>query len=275
MEPLKIGISARLLYPDPRRFFLPTKSVQYLEQSVANWVMSGEVLAFMVPALSLSSPHLPAKVSKKDYVDALDGLVLQGGADIAPETYGESPLNPEWSGDRVRDAYEIRLFREFVRQGKPVLGICRGCQLINVAFGGTLYQDIQTQVGGSLQHRCDKRYEDNFHAMRLVEGGWLTGLYPRETISRINTIHHQAVKALGRELVIEAVSEPDGLVEAIRWTGPSFVAGVQWHPEFMDPADAQLLDGKPLLNAFLDACRHRKATGRPTPAQESARCATL
>ena len=270
MEPLKIGISARLLYPDPRRFFLPTKSVQYLEQSVANWVMSGEVLAFMVPALSLSSPHLPAKITKKDYVDALDGLVLQGGADIAPETYGESPLNPEWSGDRVRDAYEIRLFREFVRQGKPVLGICRGCQLINVAFGGTLYQDIQTQVGGSLQHRCDKRYEDNFHAMRLVEGGWLAGLYPRETISRINTIHHQAVKALGRELVIEAVSEPDGLVEAIRWTGPSFVAGVQWHPEFMDPADTELLDGKPLLKAFLAACRSRKATGQPSPVMETA-----
>jgi len=228
------------------------------------------VLAFMVPALSLSSPHLPAKVSKKDYVDALDGLVLQGGADIAPETYGESPLNPEWSGDRVRDAYEIRLFREFVRQGKPVLGICRGCQLINVAFGGTLYQDIQTQVGGSLQHRCDKRYEDNFHAMRLVEGGWLAGLYPRETISRINTIHHQAVKALGRELVIEAVSEPDGLVEAIRWTGPSFVAGVQWHPEFMDPADTELLDGKPLLKAFLAACRSRKATGQPSPVMETA-----
>ena len=270
MEPLRIGISARLLYPDPRRFFLPTKSVQYLEQSVANWVMSGEVLAFMVPALSLSSPHLPAKVSKKDYVDALDGLVLQGGADIAPETYGESPLNPEWSGDRVRDAYEIRLFREFVRQGKPVLGICRGCQLINVAFGGTLYQDIQTQVGGSLQHRCDKRYEDNFHAMRLVEGGWLAGLYPRETISRINTIHHQAVKTLGRDLVIEAVSEPDGLVEAIRWKGPSFVAGVQWHPEFMDPADAELLDGKPLLKAFLAACRSRKATGQPSPVMETA-----
>ncbi len=274
MEPLKIGISARLLYPDPRRFFLPTKSVQYLEQSVANWVMSGEVLAFMVPALSLASPHLPANIAKKDYVDALDGLVLQGGADIAPETYGESPLNPEWSGDRVRDAYEIRLFREFVRQGKPVLGICRGCQLINVAFGGTLYQDIQTQVGGALLHRCDKRYEDNFHAMRLVEGGWLAGLYPREAVSRINTIHHQAVKALGRELVIEAVSEPDGLVEAVRWAGPSYVAGVQWHPEFMDPADAQLLDGKPLLHSFLDACRRRKSTGQPTPAQESARCAT-
>jgi putative glutamine amidotransferase len=274
MEPLKIGISARLLYPDPRRFFLPTKSVQYLEQSVANWVMSGEVLAFMVPALSLASPHLPAKIAKKDYVDALDGLVLQGGADIAPETYGEAPVNPEWSGDRVRDGYEIRLFREFVRQGKPVLGICRGCQLINVAFGGTLYQDIQTQVGGSLLHRCDKRYEDNFHALRLVEGGLLSRLYPREPISRINTIHHQAVKALGRDLVIEAVSEPDGIVEAIRWDGPSWVAGVQWHPEFMDPADTELLDGKPLLRSFIAACRRRKESGKPSPALESVPCAT-
>ena len=273
MEPLKIGISARLLYPDPRRSFLPTKSVQYLEQSVASWVMSGEVLAFMVPALSLAAPHAPSRVSKKDYVDALDGLVLQGGADIAPETYGETPLNPEWSGDRVRDRYEIRLFEEFVRQGKPVLGICRGCQLINVALGGTLYQDIATQVGKSVQHRCDRRYEDNFHAMRIVEGGWLAGLYPRTALTRINTIHHQAVKGLGRGLVIEAVSEPDGVVEALRWSGPSFVAGVQWHPEFMDPRDAELLDGKPLLDAFLSACRSRKATGRPTPVMENAACA--
>ena len=275
MEPLKIGISARLLYPDSRRVFLPTKSVQYLEQSVANWVMSGEVLAFMVPALSLASPHLPSGIAKKDYVDALDGLVLQGGADIAPETYGEMPLNPEWSGDRVRDGYEIRLFEEFVRQGKPVFGICRGCQLINVALGGTLFQDIGTQVGKSVLHRCDRRYEDNFHAMRVVEGSWLSRLYPRAGISRINTIHHQAVKTLGRDLVIEAVSEPDGVVEAVRWAGPSFVVGVQWHPEFMDPADTELLDGKPLLQAFLAACRARQATGRPSPATETAPCATL
>ena len=273
MDPLKIGISARLLYPDPRRSFLPTKSVQYLEQSVANWVMSGRVLAFMVPALSLASPHLPSGVSKKDYVDALDGLVLQGGADIAPETYGEQPLNPEWSGDRVRDGYEIRLFKEFVRQGKPVFGICRGCQLINVALGGTLYQDINSQVAQSIPHRCDRRYEDHFHAMRVVEDGWLARLYPGTTLTRINTIHHQAVKALGRDLVVEAVSEPDGVVEAVRWAGPSFVAGVQWHPEFMDPSDAALLDGKPLLGAFLAACRARKATGHPSPALEFTACA--
>ena len=272
MDPLKIGISARLLYPDPRRSFLPTKSVQYLEQSVANWVMSGKVLAFMVPALSLVAPHLPSGITKKDYVSALDGLVLQGGADIAPESYGEAPLNPEWSGDRVRDGYEIRLFEEFVRQGKPVFGICRGCQLINVALGGTLYQDIATQVGKSVLHRCDRRYEDNFHTVRVIEGSWLADLYPRTGITRINTIHHQAVKTLGRDLVIEAVSEPDGVVEAVRWTGPSFVAGVQWHPEFMDPSDAELLDGWPLLQSFLAACRSRKATGRPSPVMENRPC---
>lgn len=257
MAPLKIGLSARLLYPDPHRSFLPTKSIQYLEPSATNWVMSGEVLAFMVPEMSLGYPHLPARITAKDYVDALDGLVLQGGADIAPQTYGETPLNPQWSGDPVRDRYEISLFEEFVRQGKPVFGICRGCQLINVALGGTLYQDIGTQLGETILHRNDKRYEDNFHAMRLIEGGWLAGLYPHAGISRTNTIHHQAVKALGRDLVIEAVSEPDGVVEALRWNGPSFVVGVQWHPEFMDPNNAELLDGKPLLNAFISACRGR------------------
>ena len=86
MEPLKIGVSARLLYPDARRSFLPGKSVQYLEQSVANWLMSGEVLAFMIPELSLASPHFPKALRIKHYVDALDGLLLQGGADMSPKS---------------------------------------------------------------------------------------------------------------------------------------------------------------------------------------------
>ena len=102
--------------------------------------------------------------------------MLQGGNDIAPETYGESPLNPAWAGDRVRDNYEIALFREFVAQGKPVLGVCRGCQLVNVALGGTLYQDIATQVSKSLQHVSDERYDKFFHHLRVREGSWLASL---------------------------------------------------------------------------------------------------
>jgi putative glutamine amidotransferase len=105
MEPLRIGVSGRLLYPDSTRSFLPAKSVQYLEQSVANWLMSGEVLAFMIPALSLAAPNLPRTLKAKHYVDALDGLLLQGGADMSPKSYGEKPLNPLWAGDEVRAQY--------------------------------------------------------------------------------------------------------------------------------------------------------------------------
>jgi len=265
MNPLRIGLSARLLYPDPSRTFLPSKTVQYIEQAAANWVMSGGVLAFMVPEISLASPHLPRGIAVRDFVDALDGLVLQGGADLSPASYRESPMNPAWSGDAIRDRYEMELFHEFVRQGKPVFGICRGCQLLNVALGGSLYQDIGTQVPGAGVHRDPARYENNFHEMRILPGSWLSQLYPQVPRTRINTIHHQAVKDLGKGLVIEARSDPDDIVEAVRWEGPSFVMGVQWHPEFMDPNDAALLDGRPLLEAFVAACEFRRRTGQPSP----------
>ena len=265
MEPLKIGLSARLLYPDPSRAFLPTKTIQYVEQSAASWVLSaGGVLAFMVPEISLAAPHMPKGITVQDYVGFLDGLVLQGGADIAPESYGETPMNPAWSGDRIRDRYEIELFHEFVRQGKPVFGICRGCQMINVALGGTLYQDLATQVSAG-HHRDEHKYENNFHDMQVLGDTWLQTLYPQVHKTRINTIHHQAIKTLGEGLVVEAKSEPDDIVEAVRWEGHSFVVGVQWHPEFMDPKDAALLDGKPLLDAFIKACEQRKKTGKPSP----------
>ncbi len=265
MEPLRIGVSGRLLYPDSTRSFLPTKSVQYLEQSVANWLMSGEVLAFMVPAMSLAAPHLPKSLRVKHYVDALDGLLLQGGADVSPKSYGETPLNPLWAGDEVRDQYEIELFHEFVTQGKPVFGICRGHQLVNVALGGSLYQDIATQCPDKGSHRDEARYDSHFHDMRILPGTWLSRVYPDLSVARVNTIHHQAIKQLGEGLVPEATSEPDGIIEAIRWEGHSFVVGVQWHPEFIDPGDPTLIDSKPVLRAFLSACELRKKTGKASP----------
>jgi len=101
--------------------------------------------------------------------------------------------------------------------------------------------------------------------VKLLPGTWLSRLYPKVAVTRINTIHHQAVNRLGEGLVVEAVSEPDGLVEALRWEGHSFVMGVQWHPEFMDPRDPELFDSRPLLRAFLDACEQRKRTGKASP----------
>src|SRR5437868_6222162 len=190
MDPLRIGVSARLLYPDPTRRFLPAKSLQYLEQSVANWLMSGDVLAFMIPEVSLAAPLTPRVLKAKHYVDALDGLLLQGGEDMSPESYGETPINPKWSGDKVRDRYEIELFHEFVTQGKPVFGICRGHQLIHVALGGTLYQDIATQCSGAGCHRDEAKYDHAFHEMRILPGTWLSRLYPGTTATHVNTIHH-------------------------------------------------------------------------------------
>jgi putative glutamine amidotransferase len=194
-------------------------------------------------------------------VNALDGLLLQGGADMSPNSYGEKPMNPAWSGDEVRDQYEIELFHEFVTQGKPVFGICRGHQVINVALGGTLYQDIATQVPNAMDHRDIAKYEQNFHRLRFVDGTGLAKLYPNRHEALINTIHHQAVNKLGRGMIVEALSEPDGIVEAIRWRGPSYVLGVQWHPEFMfgPGIGAEHLDGAPILNEFLEAARARKA----------------
>jgi putative glutamine amidotransferase len=176
---------------------------------------------------------------------------------VAPESYGESPLRPEWSGDRVRDVYELELVRAFMARNKPVLGICRGMQLINVAFGGSLYQDIAHQTGSDITHQCRQRYEDNFHRVRILPGTGLARLYPQVDEATINTIHHQAVKVPGNNLVVEARSMDDDIVEAIRWTGESYVMGVQWHPEFMSPDDPGLLDGGPLLGDFLAAARLR------------------
>ena len=262
--PLLIGVSARIHHPTDHPVSLGgvfTKTLHYLEQSVAHWVMSKNVLVMMIPSIESEGMIQRSDIRLYHYADALDGLVLQGGADVAPPTYGEQPRDPAWAGDAVRDRYEIELFEAFVGKGKPVLGICRGCQLINVAFGGTLYQDIGTQIPGALDHRDIAKYERNFHALKFVSGTQLAKLYPSRVDAVINTIHHQAVNKLGRGMIVEALAEPDGIVEAIRWRGPSYVLGVQWHPEFMfgPGIGEEHLDGSPILNEFLDAVRTRKS----------------
>ena len=254
---LKIGLSACFFHADPQRPIFKGKTLQYMEQSIAHWVMSGEAMAVMIP-----SPPSPGggrgNIGLVDFARELDGVVLQGGSDVSPQTYGEEPLKPEWRGDRIRDLYEIELMRAFADAGKPVLGICRGAQLINVAYGGTLYQDIATQVPGALEHRNWEIYDRNFHELRFAPGSGLARHYSSDRPYKVNSVHHQAVKDLGRTLAIEARAEHDGMIEAVRHTGPSWVLGVQWHPEFHDPADASLLDDQPILEEFLSACQERK-----------------
>ena len=263
-KPLIIGISARIHHPiGPQRDLggVYTKTLHYLEQSVAHWVLAKDVLAVMIPAIESDGLIERSEMSLASYAEHLDGLVLQGGADVAPESYGETPLHADWAGDRIRDRYEIDLFNAFVAAGKPVLGICRGCQLINVALGGTLFQDIPTQVTEAISHRDVDLYERALHDVNLVQGSRLAEMYPGVRQAKINSIHHQAVKGLGRDLVVEALGVPDGIVEAIRWRGPSYVFGMQWHPEFMAITSLHQtqLDGGPILADFLATARECRA----------------
>lgn len=257
---LRIGLSARLMHAPPRELGFPGKTLQYLEQSIAHWVMAHGALVFMIPTIGTSAEVARKALSVRDSVAALDGLVLQGGADVSPLSYGEDAERPEWAGDRIRDLYEIELIWEFVVQGKPVLGICRGCQLINVAMGGSLWQDIATHVAAAIPHRDETLYDRYHHSIEMVSGSQLAALYPAQTHYRVNSIHHQAIRRLGSDLLVEAVSPIDGVVEAIRRKGAIYVAGFQWHPEFHGQG-SELLDSGPMLCEFLAAAERRLLEG--------------
>lgn len=250
---LKIGLSACHWHPDPSRKLFLGKPLLYVEQSLAHWIMATGALVVMVP--DVAGPTARGDASFDDYADWLDGLVLHGGADVWPGSYGESPIDDRWSGDRVRDIYELALVRAFERRGKPLFGVCRGLQLLNVAFGGSLYQDIPTQVPGARQHRDGDIYDLNFHEVDLREGTRLASLYPGVVRARVNSIHHQAIKTLAPGFDAEAHSVDDGIVEAIRRREGPYVAAVQWHPEFHRPAEQATLNDDALLADFLEAVR--------------------
>lgn len=252
--PVRIGLSARLMHLPPVELGFRNKTLQYLEQSIAHWMMGAGAVVFMLPALGYDAEVSRRQVSVRNYADALDGLVLQGGADVSPTSYGQQPMRPDWAGDRVRDRYEMDLLEGFLEQGKPVLGICRGCQLLNVAFGGTLLQDIGTQRAEAHGHVDPVLYDQLEHEIDIDPGSRLAALYGGRTSGRVTSIHHQAVDRLGSDLQVEAHSRLDGIIEAIRARGSAFVAGVQWHPEF-HAENPGLLSGGPLIEGFLVAAR--------------------
>ena len=148
-------------------------------------------------------------------------------------------------------------------RGKPVFGICRGMQLINVAFGGTLVQDIPTQRPDALTHRDADVYDQNFHTVDLVSSTRLASLLASTTTAhrshKINSVHHQCVKDLAPNFVVEARCPDDGTVEAIRHSGAAWVAGVQWHPEF-HRLEYGTLDDAPILSDFLAAARASRSS---------------
>jgi putative glutamine amidotransferase len=256
-----IGLSPRILRSVPAELGFRGKTLQYLEQSMAHCVMRAGGLVVMIPTVERADALAQSQVATRDYVALLDGLILQGGADIDPSVYGETPTDVLGPIDAIRDRFELELLREFAAVGKPVLGVCRGMQLINVAYGGSLHQDLE--VAGATQHTHRKLdlYDEFTHGVELVQNGWLRSIYENSDSALVNSIHHQGVKRLGDGLVVEAVSN-DGIIEAVRHPDLDFMVGVQWHPEFHDAQNPQLLPTEPLLRAFLKAALTRREQGR-------------
>ncbi|WP_287129669.1 gamma-glutamyl-gamma-aminobutyrate hydrolase family protein [Candidatus Cyanaurora vandensis] len=245
---LRLGISISLAYPDQDRALFRGKTLQYVEEQLVLGVARHG--AVPVPLVDLKSDEGAYRV-----LWGLDGLLLSGGADVSPGNYGEDPLNPAWVGDPVRDAYELRLVKAAREQHLPILGICRGAQLLNVALGGTLYQDITTQVTASLLHRCPERYDRMEHRVHLKANSWLSTLYPEADLV-VNTVHHQAVKTLAPGLTL-AAQAPDGVCESFeRINEREWLVGIQWHPEWLDGQDHRV-DGNRVLKEFLQVCHRR------------------
>lgn len=193
-----------------------------------------------------------------ELLDRVDGLVLSGGEDIAPERYGKPPSPHLGTVDLLRDALELALVTEAVARRMPILAICRGAQVLNVALGGTLIQDLPSEYPSDVRHRQEAACTQGTHVVRLAPDSLLSGLWGSTELS-VNSFHHQA--ALDVAPGLRAVAwAPDGVIEALEGAG-AFMVGVQWHPECQESEFSPRLFG-----AFVEACRAYAIRRRPSSA---------
>ena len=188
----------------------------------------------------------------EDILRGCSGLLLPGGHDVEPALYGQALLPECGELCRSRDKLEGRLLTWALERDIPILGICRGAQMLNVHLGGTLYQDLPTQRPASLEHSQQPPYEQTTHRVTVLEGGLLAGLIGAGELA-VNSLHHQAIDRVASGLVVDALSE-DGLVEGVHLPGKRFVLGVQWHPEYCCEQQTEALG---IFRGFLKACQDR------------------
>ncbi|WP_116082297.1 gamma-glutamyl-gamma-aminobutyrate hydrolase family protein [Tropicimonas sp. IMCC34011] len=229
----------------------------------AGGVMNTEAVAEVTNALPLLIAADPRFVTVEELLESFDGFLFTGGRpNVHPEEYGEAATEAHGDFDRSRDAITLPLIRELTRRGQPYLGICRGFQEVNVAFGGTLHPEIR-DLPGRMNHRMppDGTIEEKFelrHKVTFGESGPFHRLFgAREVMT--NTLHGQGIKSAGGRIVVDGHA-PDGTPEAIYVDGaPGFTLSVQWHPEYRAAEDPV---SRPLFTAFGDAVRAWAEGGR-------------
>lgn len=206
----------------------------------------------MIENLGHTAVMLPLTTNCKELdklISLCDGFIISGGQDISPSMYNEkkSPL----CGDECikRDEMDSYILAKAIENDIPVLGICRGLQLINTHLNGTLYQDLEFEFSDSTSHQMIKPYDRKWHNVKIVKNSLLYSILNKEEIG-VNSYHHQGIKKLGDNLDVMAYAS-DGLVEAIRLKDKNFIVGVQWHPEFSYHNDENsYLIAKAFINAI-------------------------
>ena len=233
---------------------IPTQTLQAIdripEDLPASWVMNQRyflactrvgAVPWMVPLLDEDDATL------REIYDRLDGIFIAGGVDLDPASYGDERHELCGRTDLARDHVELLFARWAMEEGKPVFGVCRGMQVINVAAGGTLWQDCGALVDGAIKHDYfpGAGYARDYlaHEIRILAGSRLHQAFGTDTVM-VNSMHHQGIRALGDGLVASSWA-PDGLMESLEGTGDGFLVGVQWHPEMLidtDPATHRLFE---------------------------------
>ena len=229
------------------------------------WVMSQRYVQAMAESGGVPwiIPLMPDDLdTMRRIYEQLDGLLLPGGVDIDPRTYGASRLAGCGRTDIDRDRAEVMLTRWAMDDAKPVLGICRGVQLINVAAGGTLYQDVAAEMPGAIKHDYFPHGGANprnqlVHEVAVAPTSRLAALL-EEQGAMVNSMHHQGIKSVPPSLVATAHA-PDGLVEGLESNDGAFLFGVQWHPEDLTNADWHM---RRLFAGLLDAARAWRGAAR-------------
>ena len=231
-----IGISGNI-FPATDRKFYKNKELLVVERSMANAIEAAGGTPLLLP-VSADGDVLDSLAQK------IDGLLLSGGTDVDPSSYGQN--NPRWPGQPERDHSELGLLQRMRTARRPIFGICRGHQVLNVAFGGTLLQDIVTQRPECHIHRSQEQYDGRRHPIRLQPDTLLSELF--DGMTDVNSVHHQAIDQLGEGLEAVAWSD-DGLIEAVWAPNDHWTWGVQWHPEW-DQRSAEAA----LFQRFIQAC---------------------
>jgi putative glutamine amidotransferase len=236
---------------------VPTQTLEEIPDQLPRcWVMSQQYVRVLVAAGAV--PWIVPLIQNdsatlRGIYDRLDGVFLPGGVDLHPSAYDERPHALLGRTDPDRDEVELTLTRWSLEDGKPLLAVCRGIQVVNAAAGGTVHQDLAAELPGAIKHDYfphQGQYSRDLlvHDVEVAEGSRLAALLGASTV-RVNSMHHQGIKRLAPGLRPTAYA-PDGLIEGLESPNGHFLLGVQWHPEALVDRDPRM---HRLFTAFVDA----------------------